>query len=82
MSSDVNEELTIHYAIARRQRPFASVEEIAELVLSRLGEEQQLILASDAMLWNDDAADRLDLARQTVLAYVRDVETDFEADPR
>jgi hypothetical protein len=76
MSSDVNEELTIQYAMARRQRPRASVEEIAELVLSRLGDEQQLILAGDAMLWNDDSSDRLDLARQTVLAYVRDVEGD------
>ena len=49
---------------------------------SRLGDEEKLVLASDAMLWNDDSSDRLDLARQTVLAYIRDIETDFEADPR
>ncbi|HEY4006540.1 MAG TPA: hypothetical protein VGM60_15335 [Pseudonocardia sp.] len=81
MSSDAYEELTIQYAMARRQRLLASAEEIAELVLSRLGDEEKLVLASDAMLWNDDSSDRLDLARQTVLAYVRDIETDFEADP-
>jgi hypothetical protein len=82
MSSEVNEELAIQYAMARRQRPLASVEEVAELMLSRLGDEEQLVLASDAMLWNDDSSDRLDLARQTVLGYIRDIETDFEADAR
>ena len=74
MSDEVNEELAIQYAMARRQRPFGSAEEIAEMVLSRLSEEEQLVLASDALLWNEACPSRRDLARQVIVAYVHDIE--------
>lgn len=78
MRDEVNEELAIQYALARRQRPLASPEEIAEVVLSRLSDEEQLILAGDALLWNEESAGRHDLALHTVLAYVRDIEAGWQ----
>lgn len=79
MGAEVNEELAIQYAMARRLRPLASTEEIAEVVLSRLSDEEQLVLAGDALLWNEEWTGRRDLARQTILAYIRDIETDGDA---
>lgn len=74
MSEEVNEELAIQYAMARRQRPHAGVEEIAEVVLSRLSDEERLVLAGDALLWSEVSTGVRDLAHQTVLVYVRDIE--------
>ncbi len=76
--SDVNEELSIQYAMARRQYPLASAEKIAEVVLSRLSDEEQLVLAGDALLFNEESAGRRDLARHTVMAYVLEIESGYE----
>jgi len=61
--------------MARRQYPLASAEKIADVVLSRLSDEEQLILAGDALLWNEESAGRHDLARHTVMAYVLEIES-------
>lgn len=72
---DVHDELAVQYALARRQRPLADAEEIADVVTGRLSPEHQLRLASDALLWTEEPAGRRELARHAVLAFVLEIET-------
>lgn len=72
---EVNAELSIQYAMARRQRPGATSEEIADIVTSRMSAEHQLVLAGDALLWTEEPASRVELARRTVLAFILEIET-------
>jgi hypothetical protein len=80
VSHDVNEELAIQYAMARRQHPLADIEEIADIVLSRLSDEEQLVLAGDALLWIEGCSGRRELARHVVVSYVRDIEAGRDVD--
>lgn len=79
--TDVNEELAVEYALARRALPSADADEIALWITQRLTGDQQLALAQDALLWHHEPADRRELALMAVRNFVLAIESDPHDDP-
>jgi hypothetical protein len=75
---DRDDELATQYVLARRLRPDLDGDELARLIVSRLSEEQLLLLAGDALAWAPHPADRQDLA----LRYVQNFVLAMESDPK
>ncbi len=78
--TEINDELSFEYAMARRQRPAADYEEIAERITDRLSDEQRLLLAADALVWADELADRRQLALRAVRNFVLAIESAPDVD--
>lgn len=76
-STPVDAELGAQYAIARIQRPSATAEEIAALILARLGAEHRSTLAAEAVLWAEQPGDSDQLALTAVHNFI----AAWEADP-
>lgn len=72
----MNEELSMEYAVTRRQFPGATADEIAARILERLSAEQHLVLAEEALLWHHEPASRRDLALMTARNFVLAIEAD------
>jgi hypothetical protein len=77
MDEDRNEELAAQYVLARRLRPDLEGEALAQLIVSRLDEDQLLNLAGDALAWAPHPTDRQELA----LRYVQNFVLALESDP-
>lgn len=73
---DHDRALADQYVLARRLRPDLDGSELAKLIMSRLGEEQLLRCAQDALAWAPHPADRRELALHYVLNFVLAMETD------
>jgi hypothetical protein len=73
---DHDDELATQYVLARRLRPDLDGPELAELIMSRLNEEQLLRYAEDALAWAPHPGDRRELALRYVLNFVLAMETD------
>ncbi len=76
----INEELSMEYAMARRQLPMATADEIARRITARLSTAQHRTLAEDALLWHQEPASRRDLALMAVRNFVLAIETDPDDD--
>ncbi|MEJ7771877.1 MAG: hypothetical protein WKF51_08235 [Geodermatophilaceae bacterium] len=76
---EITEELAMHYAVARRDRPLASSDQIAERMLGWLTEDQELQLASQAQLWSAEQASTRELALLAVRNFVEAWEGDPDA---
>lgn len=74
----INEELSIEYAVTRRQFPGATADAIAAKIIERLSPEQRLALAEEALLWHHEPATRRDLALMTARNFVLAIESDPE----
>ncbi|MCA1674631.1 MAG: hypothetical protein LC799_21380 [Actinobacteria bacterium] len=79
--ADINEELAVQYAMARRARPTATADEIAERITERLGDDEHLALAEEALLWSQEPAGRRELALMAVRNFVLAMESDPDDDP-
>lgn len=79
--ADINEELAVQYALARRARPTANVEEITERITERLGDDEHLALAEEALLWSQKPAGRRELALMAVRNFVLAMEGGPDDDP-
>ena len=75
--NDHDDELVTQYVLARRLRPDLDGAELARLIVSRLGEDQLLNLAGDALAWAPHPTDRQELA----LRYVQNFVLAMESDP-
>jgi hypothetical protein len=75
--NDHDDELVTQYVLARRLRPDLDGAELARLIISRLGEDQLLNLAGDALAWAPHPTDRQELA----LRYVQNFVLAMESDP-
>ncbi|HSL07962.1 MAG TPA: hypothetical protein VK887_08290 [Pseudonocardiaceae bacterium] len=73
---DHDSALADQYVLARRWRPDLDGPELAQLIMSRLSEEQVLRCAQDALPWAPQPADRQELALRYVLNFVLAMETD------
>jgi hypothetical protein len=73
---DHDDELVTQYVLARRLRPDLDGPELAQVILSRLSEEQLLRYAQDALTWAPHPTDRRELALCYVLNFVLAMETD------
>ena len=78
-TNEINEELAIQYAVARRQLPGADEAEIARRMAQRLSVEYQLRLADEARLWSPDTSDQRELTLLAVRNFVAAMETDPNA---
>lgn len=76
----VNSQLAIEYAMARRQYPAVTTEEIVKRLTERLTAEQELSLAEDALLWHHEPASRPELALMAVRNFVLAIEADPDED--
>ncbi|MGH3669192.1 MAG: hypothetical protein ACRDSH_00935 [Pseudonocardiaceae bacterium] len=74
---DHDDELATQYVLARRLRPDLEAAELAQLIVSRLTEDQLLHLAGDALTWTTHPTDRQELA----LHYVQNFVLAMESDP-
>jgi hypothetical protein len=74
---DHDDELATQYVLARRLRPDLDGAELAQLIVSRLDEEQLLNLAGNALAWSPHPTDRQELA----LRYVQNFVLAMESDP-
>jgi hypothetical protein len=74
---DPDDELATQYVLARRLRPDLEGAELAQLIVSRLTEDQLLRLAGDALTWTAHPTDRQELA----LRYVQNFVLAMESDP-
>ncbi len=79
--TDINEELAVQYALARRARPTADVDQIAERIIERLGDDEHLALAEEALLWSQEPAGRRELALMAVRNFVLAMESDPDDGP-
>ena len=79
--TDINEELAVQYAVVRRVRPTANTDEIAERIVDRLGDDEHLALAQEALLWHHEPADRRDLALMAVRNFVLAMESGPDDEP-
>ncbi|HKR48194.1 MAG TPA: hypothetical protein VJT72_01220 [Pseudonocardiaceae bacterium] len=75
---DQDDELATQYVLARRLRPDLDGPALAQVIMSRLSEEQQLRCAQDALAWAPHPGDRRELALCYVLNFVLAMETDPE----
>lgn len=74
--TDIHEELAVQYAMALRERPGASTDELAERMVARLNEDQRLVLAEEALLFSEEVLGRRELAVLAARNFVRAMETD------
>ncbi|MDQ3885533.1 MAG: hypothetical protein M3308_00590 [Actinomycetota bacterium] len=80
--TDINEELAVQYAVVLRARPTANADEIAERIIDRLGKDEHLALAEEALLWHHEPADRRELALMAVRNFVLAMESGPDDNPR
>jgi hypothetical protein len=76
---DHDDELATQYVLARRLRPDLDGAGLAQLIISRLSEDQLLGLAGDALAWAPHPTDRQELALQYVQNFVLAMESDPDA---
>jgi hypothetical protein len=76
---DHDDELATQYVLARRLRPDLDGAELAQLIVSRLDEEQLLNLAGKALAWAPHPTDRQELALRYVQNFVLAMESDPDA---
>ena len=76
---DQDDELATQYVLARRLRPDLDGAGLAQLIISRLSEDQLLGLAGDALDWAPHPTDRHELALQYVQNFVLAMESDPDA---
>lgn len=76
---EISEALAIEYAVVRREFLRATSDQIAERMLDRLSERQQLELAAQALSWSEEPGSRRDLARLAVRNFVDAWEGDPDA---
>jgi hypothetical protein len=76
---DHDDELATQYVLARRLRPDLEGTELAQLIVSRLSEDQLLGLAGDALAWAPHPTDRQELALHYVQNFVLAMESDPDA---
>ncbi|MDQ2884277.1 MAG: hypothetical protein M3Y48_24860 [Actinomycetota bacterium] len=76
---DHDDELATQYVLARRLRPDLEGAELAQLIVSRLNEDQLLGLAGDALAWAPHPTDRRELALEYVQNFVLAMESDPDA---
>ncbi|MGH3979139.1 MAG: hypothetical protein ACRDRZ_09090 [Pseudonocardiaceae bacterium] len=76
-----DDDLLTKYVLARRQRPDADEHQLAELIVSRLSDDQLLHYAGDALVWEPALTDRRELALRYVQNFVFAMETDPDDDP-
>ncbi len=76
-----DDELATKYVLARRQRPDADEQQLAEVIVSRLTEDELLRYAGDALVWEPEATDRRELALRFVQNFVLAMEASPD-DPR
>ncbi|MGH3687288.1 MAG: hypothetical protein ACRDRU_21985 [Pseudonocardiaceae bacterium] len=74
---DHDNELATQYVLARRLRPDLVGGELAQLIVSRLSEDQLLYFAGNALAWAPHPTDRQELA----LRYVQNFVLAMESDP-
>jgi hypothetical protein len=74
---DQDDELATQYVLARRLRPDLGGGELAQLIVSRLSEDQLLHFAGDALAWAPHPTDRRELA----LRYIQNFVLAMESDP-
>jgi len=74
---DRDDELATQYVLARRLRPDLGGDELAQLIVSRLSEDQLLHFAGDALAWAPHPTDRRELA----LRYIQNFVLAMESDP-
>ncbi|MDQ2709652.1 MAG: hypothetical protein M3Z25_19395 [Actinomycetota bacterium] len=72
--TDVNEEMAIQYAMARRQFPTVAAEQIIETMIQRMGEEGTLSLAAASLVSGDLAASAQAMAKQYIRDFVYEME--------
>lgn len=73
---DHDDELATQYVLARRLRPDLDGPGLAQLIMSRLSDEQLLRYAQDALTWAPHPADRRELALRYVMNFVLAMESD------
>lgn len=78
---DHDSDLAAEYVLARRQRPDLDPPGLAEVILSRLSQEQLLRYAGDALAWAPYPDSRRELARSYVENFVLAMESDPDGDP-
>lgn len=78
---DHDSDLAAEYVIARRQRPDLDAPGLADVILSRLSQEQLLRYAGDALAWAAHPGDRRELAKSYVENFVLAMESDADSDP-
>ncbi len=76
-----DDELATKYVLARRQRPDADEQQLAEVIVSRLSEDEMLRYAGDALVWEAEPADRHELALRFVQNFVLAMETSPDDPP-
>ncbi|MGH3784548.1 MAG: hypothetical protein ACRDRO_29005 [Pseudonocardiaceae bacterium] len=76
---DHDDDLATQYVLARRLRPDLEGAELAQLIVSRLNEDQLLGLAGDALAWAPHPTDRHELALNYVQNFVLAMESDPDA---
>jgi hypothetical protein len=76
---DHDDALATEYVLARRLRPDLEGAELAQLIVSRLNEDQLLGLAGDALAWAPHPTDRHELALNYVQNFVLAMESDPDA---
>ncbi|MGH3913289.1 MAG: hypothetical protein ACRDTC_07765 [Pseudonocardiaceae bacterium] len=77
---DNDGDLATQYVLARRQRPDLNPPELAEYILAKLGSDDLLRYAQEALPWAPDGADRRELALHYVQNFVLAMETDPDGD--
>jgi hypothetical protein len=78
-AEDHDDELATQYVLARRLRPDLDGDGLAQLIVSRLNEDQLLGLAGDALAWASHPTDRQELALRYVQNFVLAMESDPDA---
>lgn len=72
---DHDNELATQYVLARRLRPDLVGDELAQLIVSRLSEDQLLHFAGNALAWAPHPAARQELALRYVQNFVLAMES-------
>lgn len=73
-----DDELATKYVLARRQRPDADEQQLAEVIVSRLNEDEMLRYAGDALVWEAEPAGG---RRELALRFVQNFVLAMEASP-
>ncbi len=75
-----DDELATKYVQARRRRPDADEQQLAEVIVASLSDDEMLRYAGEALVWEAEPAGRRELATSYVQNFVLAMETDPDED--